>query len=311
MWHLVVTQARLGTTRRARAATRVAVAGVALATAAGVLVGGQAASQAASPPPNNTGFTLPFAGARRYLNLAPTQVMQRSQLNRPIGRRKADEIARRFGLRRSDAFTKRQYKLFVSGKGVGGDPAAAKLVDQSVRILTNTVGRPLYSKIGGRWVPSVLASYGVMVNRDGLLESPANTDAPTRQVNSVLVPGGYLGTWCRANGATKSLRRLYRSGYLVEAIYGNRSQQISGVAQLVPNNKLGVRGDMPSARTIVGMSMAPSIWLVNFALIYTLNPAMAAKMPSAWAPIPPSVARAILASPTGQVPYSRYAAAFR
>ncbi len=149
------------------------------------------------------------------------------------------------------------------------------------------------------------------MNRDGLLESPANTDAPTRQVNSVLVPGGYLGTWCRANGATKSLRRLYRSGYLVEAIYGNRSQQISGVAQLVPNNKLGVRGDMPSARTIVGMSMAPSIWLVNFALIYTLNPAMAAKMPSAWAPIPPSVARAILASPTGQVPYSRYAAAFR
>ncbi len=85
MWHLVVTQARLGTTRRARAATRVAVAGVALATAAGVLVGGQAASQAASPPPNNTGFTLPFAGARRYLNLAPTQVLQRSQLNRPIG----------------------------------------------------------------------------------------------------------------------------------------------------------------------------------------------------------------------------------
>jgi hypothetical protein len=59
------------------------------------------------------------------------------------------------------------------------------------------------------------------------------------------------------------------------------------------------------------MSMAPSIWLVNFALIYTVNPRLAAAMPAAWAPIPPVVARALLASPTGQVPYLRFAAAFR
>ena len=53
--------------------------------------------------------------------------------------------------------------------------------------------------------------------------------------------------------------------------------------------------------------MVPSIWLVNFALLYTLNPALAASMPAKWAPIPTTVADAILASPTGQVPYSRYA----
>ena len=57
------------------------------------------------------------------------------------------------------------------------------------------------------------------------------------------------------------------------------------------------------------MSIAPSIWLVNFALLYTLNPAVAADMPAKWAPIPSTVADAIVDSPTGQVPYSHNASA--
>ena len=59
------------------------------------------------------------------------------------------------------------------------------------------------------------------------------------------------------------------------------------------------------------MSMAPALWIVNFALIYTLNPAKAALMPAEWAPIPRRVACAIENSPTGQVPYKRYAKALR
>jgi hypothetical protein len=194
--------------------------------------------------------------------------------------------------------------LFVAGKGVGGNAADAKLVDQSARILTNTVGRPLVSKVNGHVRRSVLASYGLMVNKSGMLESPANTDAPTRQVNAVIEPGGYLGTWCRANGAKDSLRALYASAFTAEAIYGNKSQQQSGVAQLVTNKK-------GKASATVGMSMVPSIWIVNFALLYTLKPSLAAEMPAAWAPIPRKVARAISASPTGQVPYQKYAKAFR
>ena len=49
---------------------------------------------------------------------------------------------------------------------------------------------------------------------------------------------------------------------------------------------------------------------VNFALIYTLKPELAAKMPARWTPIPPRVARAIEKSETGQVRYKRYASAF-
>lgn len=195
--------------------------------------------------------------------------------------------------------TAKQFKLFVSGKGVGGKRPPARLVDESVRILTNTTGTPLYANINGKVTPIVLASYGLLVNTGGLLESPGNMDAPTRQVNSVIQPGGYTGTWMRHNGARASLRMLYRSAFSAEVAYGNKAQEQSGVAQLVPNQK-------GAASSIVGMSMAPSIWIINFALIYTLNPSLAAKMPARWSPIPSNVAQAITASSSGQVPYSQY-----
>ncbi len=251
-----------------------------------------------------TGFSQPYAGTPKYERFAPTQATAPEQVNAPLGQVAADRLARQIGLQKSKVFTSRQYALFISGKGKGGQAAPAKLVDQSVRILTNTTGRPLYSNVDGVLTPTVLASYGLMVNEAGLLESPANSTAPTRQVNSVLVPGGYMGTWARANGAGDSIAALYKSAYTSEAVFGAKSQGISGVAQLVPNTKGGVA-------TTVGMYMAPSIYIVNFALIYTLNPKIAAKMPKRWVPIPPEIATAIAASPTGQVPYSQYAALLR
>lgn len=248
-----------------------------------------------------TGFAQPYMGTPRYERVAPTEVTLPSQMNAPLGQAAADRLARQIGLDKSRVFTARERALFMAGKGVGGQAAPAKLVDQSVRILTNTTGRPIYANVDGIWTPTVLASYGLIVNRDGMLESPANSTAPTRKVNSVLAPGGYMGTWARANGAGDSIEALYASAYTREAVYGARSQGISGVAQLVPNQK----GDVTAT---VGMSIAPSIYIVNFALIYTLSPRLAAKMPSHWRAIPPEIAAAIAASPTGQVPYSQYAA---
>ena len=175
------------------------------------------------------------------------------------------------------------------------------MVDDSVAILTNTVGRPLYSNVNGQSTPSVLASYGLFVNPDGLLESVANEDAATRQVNKVIAPGGYMGTWMKDNGARRTLAALYASPYTLETLYGFISQQISGAAQLVTNNSGGVTSE-------VGMSMAPALWLVNFILIYLLNPSLAAYMPAHWAPIPANVANAILPpNSSGQVLYSDYA----
>ena len=56
--------------------------------------------------------------------------------------------------------------------------------------------------------------------------------------------------------------------------------------------------------------MAPSLWLTNFALLYTLKPSIAAQMPAYWTPIPAPVAGAIRATRTGFVPYGPYASYF-
>lgn len=282
--------------RRGTVATAIALAALSVPS----LAVSQGVAHAAA---RTTGFAQPYAGTPKYERYAPTQATSVGQVNRPLGVRAADRIARKLGLNKRDAFTSRQYKLFVSGKGFGGERAAAKLVDASVRILTNTTGNPLYANVEGKLTPIVLGSYGLMVNTAGILESPANKDAPTRQVNEVIEPGGYMPRWCRHNRARASLQMLYRSAYTSEVVYGNKSQRQSEVAQLVPNQK-------GAAKTIVGMSMAPSIWIVNFALIYTLNPSLAAKMPARWTPIPANVAQAIAASPTGQVPFSEYMSSF-
>ncbi len=249
------------------------------------------------------GFAQPFAGTPNYEKYAPTEALGARQVNRPLGIRNADRIARGLGLNRRHVFTTQQYRLLVSGRGVGGDPNAAKLIRESIRILTNTTGTPEYVRVNGKLTPVVLGSYGLTVNRDGWLETPANSDAPTRQINEVIKPGGYFATWCRHNGAEASLRMLNRSAYPSEATYGFAAQQQSGAAQLVPNQKRA-RG------SIVGMSMAPPLWIVNFVLMYTLNPQMAAKMPAYWAPIPATVALAMAESPTGQVRYARYDSSF-
>jgi hypothetical protein len=272
---------------------------VVLISFVGIHVAGPAAD--AATPVADTGFTQPFAGPEEYLPFAATELTDAAQLHAPIGLARADEIAAGIGLGPDDAFTPQQYLDFITGRGVGGDPTQAALVDKSVAILTNTVGRRLPSVIDGQVTGSVLASYGIFVNETGVLMSLANQDAPTRQVNEVITPGGYLGTWCRDNGCEPSLEALDASAYHVEVVYGSQSQQISGQAQLVPNTKNGVASE-------VGMSMAPSIWLTNFALLYVLNPEIAAAMPAHWAPIPSNVADAILASPNGQVPYCTFAA---
>src|SRR5262245_16015735 len=246
---------------------RIAVALVTVVLVAVIDVAGGGVAAAQPKRRVDTGFIQPYAGSPKYEYLAPTQIEDSHQLHRPIGQREADRIARSIGLHKAHVFTEEQYIEFITGKGVGGDPDQAKVIDASVRILTNTVGRPLYSNVNGQLTPTVLASYGLFVNEDGMLESPANDDAPTRKVNQALAPGGYMNTWCLNNGATRTLEMLYRSAYPVEGLSLNPSQRDAEPHELVPNGEGGVD-------SWVGMPMAPSIWLVNFALLYILNPSV-------------------------------------
>lgn len=284
--------------RRFRATTSVVLAGASLLT---VAVTQAVGTEVAADPAADTGFSKPFSGPEKYEHLAPTQATNPSQINTAIGTERADEIAEAIGLDKAKVLTEDQFRAFISGGGAPGsaDPASAKLADETVRIFTNTNDRPLYSKVKGVLTPSVLSSYGLFVTVDGWLESLANEDAPTRIANELLEPGGYVNTWLPANGAGPALEQLYLSAYTEEALFGNEAQQQSGPAQLVTN----IKGEVS---TKVGMSMAPALWLTNFALLYTLSPEKAALMPAYWTPIPENVADAILRNPHGRVKYSRF-----
>ena len=225
------------------------------------------------------------------------------EVNQPLGQAAADQLAVNLGLDKSKVFTHAQYVKFVTGRGVGGRLDQAKLVDASVRILTNTTGHPMRAPVDGRLTPVVLGSYGVFANAKGQLMSPANLHAATRKVNTVIEPTKYLGTWCRANGAEQSLRMLYRSAYTSEVVYGNSAQKRSSPGQLVINTKGGTE-------VVVGMPMAPALWIVNFTLIYTLNPKLAANMPAKWTPVPANVAVAMLQRASGRLRYGKYASSF-
>jgi hypothetical protein len=251
----------------------------------------------------DTGFSVPFSGPAKFEFLAPTQATDPGEINEQLGQQRADAIAEQIGLDKDHTLTEAQFLEFISGGGHKADKASAALADRSVQIFINTTGNPLRSNVNGVLTETVLASYGLFVNEDGRLMSLANRIAPTRIANRLLVPDGYINTWFLANHAQRALFQLYRSAYLVEAAYGNQAQQTSGPWQLVTNIKNGVT-------TTVGMSMAPALWLTNFALLYTLKPSIAAQMPAYWAPIPEPVAHAIQETRTGFVPYGEYASYF-
>lgn len=279
------------------------------------------ASSASAAGVLDSGFEQPFAGVERYLPLAPKEAKRNRQINKPLGQERADRLAAAFGFEKDKAFSDRQFRRFVTGRGKGPWTAAerakaAELVDVSTSYLTNTTANPIYRDINGVRTEVVLGSYGLIVNRDGMLESPANASSPVRQVNWVLAPNeicrfpeikpppgipcGYMGKWMRKNGARDTLKELYASAYTAEAVYGSQSQGSSEPWELVTNT----RNDGSTAT--VGMAMAPSIWIANFLLIYALNPKLAANMPAAWEAIPAEVAEALYASENGQVPYADY-----
>ena len=203
-----------------------------------------------------SGWALPSGGPPPFIPLAPSQVTvvagARSTLHLPIGRAAADRIARGLGLD-SRLLTPTQAALLLSGGGVDGNASQAAIINASVAILTNTAGRPYNG--------AVLASYGLIVY-DGmpgfegvpLLMSPAHDGVPTREINTQLLPGGYINVWLRANNASAAAANLYTSAYVLEAPFGSWAQSLAGTAQLAANQKPAA-----TAPSYAGMSVLPSL----------------------------------------------------
>ena len=278
-------------------------------------------SKAKASGNSDHGFSAGAAGVKEWEQYAPTQMTSSSQLNQPLGQARADEIATYLKLKKSLCLTTDQCATFISGNSKDGsvNPAYASLIIQSLVSFTNSKPNPCICDINGQRTEIVLGSYGLTVNSYGLLESLANLNAPTRQVNEVLKPGSYLGKWAKANDAEETLKMLYDSHYTRQLPHGIAAQHEGTGAGLA----LYLNGDQSA---VVGLSMVPSLWEINFCLIYALNPTVAADMPAYWAPIPPNVVEALEKSALeahgidfvdipgqvsgGMVPFSDYASEF-
>jgi len=287
-------------------------------------------SKAKASGTSDHGFSAGAAGVKGWEQYAPTQVTSSDPLvNQPLGQEKADEIAVALNLDKSLCLTTDQCATFISGNSLdkSTNPAYAQLLIGSLLSFTNSTVNPcicdIYPYPRTSQPPTrteiCLGSYGLTVNQFGLLESLANVTAPTRQVNEVLTPGGYLKEWAKANNAEGTLEMLDKSHYTRQLPHGIAAQHEGTGAGLA----LYLDGDQS---VFVGLSMVPSLWEINFCLLYALSPTVAAGMPAYWTPIPPNVVEALEKSALeahgidfvdipgqisgGQVPFIDYASEF-
>lgn len=283
------------------------------------ITGGASVAIPAFAVPGDSGFDQPYLGPPKYVHLSAPKALVDAQINMPLGQRQADALARKLGFPKEMALNKRQFALLLSGGGVGGGTPetrrSGKIVADSIKYLTNTLGSEYIRFVDGEPTVIRLASYGLIVNPRGLLESPGNMDSPARTFNYLILPEalcntkavqseippgiqcGYVNKFMIKNGAADSLRALYASAFPKFIPYGPLSQSDAEPDELAPNSK-------DRTQTVVGISMAPPLWLINFLLAYCASPEVGAKFPAHWTPIPRPVADALLSSPTGQVPYT-------
>lgn len=69
------------------------------------------------PPKKRRGFIGGAAGVKYLEKYAPTRIVLNHQLNKPLGQKKADKIAKSLGLDKSLCFTEQQYLAFITGQG--------------------------------------------------------------------------------------------------------------------------------------------------------------------------------------------------
>ena len=248
------------------------------------------------------GFSEPYCGEKEWEKYTPTPIDASSpKLHEGIGRARADELAKIFGIEKRKCLSSMKFLKLISGSGVGGNMTETLILNQATNWFINSKDNPIICNIDGVPTPIVLGSYGLMVNEDGKLQSLAQDSSPCRKANELLAPGGYLTTWFKANGAEDSMIMFWASKALRDGvIYGSISQIIAERNAELVEYKSG------SSSAYVGMSMIPPIWIVNFIAVYVLDPELAALMPAYWTPIPKEVKQALMASEEGQVDYKDF-----
>ena len=129
----------------------------------------------------------------RWANLAPSKVRQRAQLNQPLGRRRADQIAHLVGIDAGMILTDAEYHCLIGTPP--RDPDRETIYD-CIYNLTDSNGNAL--------IP--VSSYGLTVTEDGYVRSDCAPNAPCLNFNNLF--GGALAKIAAECGFLEKLLRL-------------------------------------------------------------------------------------------------------
>jgi hypothetical protein len=157
--------------------------------------------------------------------MAPPALRRAEHLNMPLGRKKADRLARSLGVTDGMVLTEREYRCMI------GTPPRTRDQQIMFECILNMTG-----SIGHAAIP--LSSYGLNVNEDGNVRSICAPGAPCQKVNTLL--GKYLDTVARECGFLEKLLRMETETPFKElAVDGFTCQKSGGPACLIARTCAG------------------------------------------------------------------------
>ncbi len=161
----------------------------------------------------------------RWASLAPRKLTRRQQLNEPLGRRRADQLAHLLGMDEGMIFTPTEYQCLIAP----GDPDR-ETIFRCMYNLTNSNGNAA--------IP--LSSYGLNVTEQGNVRSICAPCSPCILFNDLF--GGRLAEICEECGALEKLLRVETETLLPQFIEdGSPCQSSGGPACLIETTCAGNR----------------------------------------------------------------------
>ena len=163
--------------------------------------------------------------AATFARLAPRKVTRREQLNEPLGRRRADQLAHLLGMDAGMILTDAEYNCLI---GTPPRPPVRDIIFRCIYDLTNSNGNAM--------IP--LSSYGLNVTEQGVLRSVCAPQAPCLDFNTLL--GGPLEAIAAECGfLDKFLRVLAETPLLQFIVDGNPCQESGEPACLIETTCAG------------------------------------------------------------------------
>ena len=161
----------------------------------------------------------------RWAHLAPRKVTRPEQINEPLERRRADQLAHILGIDESMIFTDAQYHCVI---GTPPRDPDREIIFRCIYNLTNSNGNAA--------IP--LSSYGLNVTEQGLVRSICAPCAPCLLFNDLF--GGRLAEIFAECGALEKLLRVETETLLLQFIEdGSPCQSHGGPACLIETTCAG------------------------------------------------------------------------